>query len=48
MSVFDSKLLKDIKPYNVSDSAKLDYKEKLNYLKLDWNETTIKAGQPAK
>ena len=42
MSVFDSKLLKDIKPYNVSDSAKLDYKEKLNYLKLDWNETTIK------
>ena len=41
MSVFDSKLLEEIKPYNVSDSAKLNYQEKLNYLNLDWNETTI-------
>lgn len=36
-----NKYLTGIKPYQISKSADLSFQQKQQYLKLDWNETTI-------
>jgi len=36
-----NRYLMGLKPYRVSDSSRLTYRQKLDYLKLDWNESTI-------
>ena len=40
-SVTVNRALADVKPYQVSISGQLTFHEKLEYLKLDWNEATI-------
>ena len=40
-SVTVNRALADVKPYQVSVSGQLTFHEKLEYLKLDWNEATI-------